>query len=108
MTDLSHLFQALAAGERVNERDFDLIFPKEARKFSRAHWTPLAAAVRAAALLVDKPGAKILDVGSGAGKVCVAGVLTTQGHFTGIELDEELVGIAKDLAKTYKLPRLKF
>lgn len=108
MSEYSDILRAVAAGDRVSERDFDLIFPKAARKFARAEWTPLVAAVRAAAMLVDRPGVRVLDVGCGAGKFCVIGSLTTKGQFTGIDTDEELVDIARELASAAKLPRLTF
>ncbi len=90
------------------DREFDLIFPKDARKFSRMHWTPLAAAVKAAAWLAPTPGTKILDVGSGSGKVCLIGALRTLGHFVGVERDEQLVRVAQDVAKAHKIPRVRF
>jgi ubiquinone/menaquinone biosynthesis C-methylase UbiE len=102
------VFQALAAGASVAEREFDLIFPKDARKFSRAEWTPLAAAIRAASLLVARPGVMVLVVGWGAGLVWLGGPATTAGRFTGIDLEGELVAIAKGVSQRFKLQRLKF
>ncbi len=90
------------------DREFDLIFPKDARKFSRMHWTPLAAAEQAAAWLAPTPGSKVLDVGSGSGKVCLIGALRTQGHFVGVEREEELFRIAQDVAREHKIPRVRF
>lgn len=100
--------RAIAAGERVAERDFDLIFPPPARKLARTHWTPLAAALRAAALLVERPGARVLDVGSGAGKLCLVGALTTTGSFTGIERDAELVKVARRIVHEHRIQRVRY
>ena len=58
------MLKSLAAGVKVAEREFDLIFPKEARKASRTHWTPLAAALRAVELLAHRPGARVLGARS--------------------------------------------
>jgi protein-L-isoaspartate O-methyltransferase len=91
-----------------SDREFDLIFPKDARKFSRMHWTPVAAAVKAAAWLGTRAGEKVLDVGSGAGKVCLIGALRTPANFVGIERDEELVEIAKAVVKEQKVERVRF
>ena len=98
----------LAAGDHVSERDFDLIFPPLVRKLSRVHWTPLAAAQRAAQLLVQAPDDKVLDIGSGAGKLCIVGALTTRGGFTGVEKDRELVRIAKQISRDHKIERVRF
>lgn len=92
----------------TTDREFDLIFPKDARKFSRMHWTPVAAAVRAVEWLAPSPGAKVLDVGSGSGKVCLLGAARTKGHFVGVERDAELVQVAKSVAKAHRLERVRF
>jgi SAM-dependent methyltransferase len=98
----------LSVGNRVSERDFDLIFPPLVRKLSRAHWTPLAAAQRAVQLLVKSPGDKVLDIGSGAGKLCIVGALTTKGVFTGVEKDAELVRVAKQIVRQHKIERVRY
>lgn len=100
--------KALAQGEKVSERDFDLIFPSRVRKLSRVHWTPLTAALRAVELLVTKPGDKVLDIGSGAGKLCIVGSLATHGSFTGVEKDAELVRIARQITHDHHIPRTRF
>ena len=102
------VIKALAHHERVSEKDFDLLFPTLLRKLSRTHWTPLTAALRAAELLVQGPGDKILDIGSGAGKLCIVGALTTRGAFTGVEKDEDLVRAARNIAREQKIERVRF
>ncbi len=92
----------------TTDREFDLIFPKDARKFSRMHWTPVAAAIKAATWLAPRPGTKVLDVGSGSGKVCLIGALRTPGHFVGVERDAELVEVAREVAKKEKVERVRF
>ena len=108
MTEHAPMLKALVEGERVSERDFDLIYPKSARKYSRACWTPLAAALQAAALLVERPGARVLDVGSGGGKLCLVGALTTLGLFTGVEREADLVEIAKGVSQRYGVARSRY
>ena len=107
-SELTQMLTALAAGDRVSEREFDLIFPSEVRKFSRTHWTPLAAALRAAQLLAPNPGARVLDVGSGCGKLCLISALTTKGQFTGIEQDRDFAATATSIAKLHRIPRVQF
>lgn len=70
---------------------FDSLFPEHIRKHSRRHWTPLEVAKAAALFFAVTPGAKILDVGAGIGKFCMAGAYTTKAQFTGIEQRKYLV-----------------
>nr|WP_068890265.1 hypothetical protein [Pedobacter panaciterrae] len=42
------------------------------KKLSPVHWSPLEVIKNAAAFLSDKPGSKIIDIGSGIGKSCIA------------------------------------
>ena len=99
---------ALRRGEAVPDEEFDLLLPEELRAHSRVHFTSVAFALRAARFLVQGPGAKILDVGSGAGKFAVIGALATQGSFTGIERRPALVAAARDLATRCRAKRAKF
>mgnify|MGYP000969840975 CR=1 FL=1 len=64
---------------------FDLAYPPEIRAKSKAHWTPVSIARRAAEFLVREPGTRVLDIGCGPGKFCIVGALGTEGRFTGIE-----------------------
>lgn len=105
---MKELLDALAAGDSVNERDFDLMFPREARKFSRMHWTPVAVAVKAAQWLASRPGARVLDVGAGSGKVCMIGAVTTGASFVGVERDPEMVAVAKQVTKENKIERVRY
>jgi SAM-dependent methyltransferase len=73
---------------------FDALFPEWARRVSRGNFTPLAIARRAVALLVDRPGVRVLDVGSGVGKVCLVGALTSDARFHGIEQRAHFVAAA--------------
>jgi SAM-dependent methyltransferase len=77
---------------------FDEVFPDWARRVSRGNFTPLSVARRAAELLVDAPGARVLDVGSGVGKLCLVGALTTSGRFHGVEQRAHFVAAARAAA----------
>ena len=69
----------------LTDEEFDLIFPLEIRRKSATHFTPIKIAKAAAQFLATEPNIRILDVGSGAGKFCFVGALTTNAHFTGVE-----------------------
>jgi len=70
---------------------------------SNVHWTPVEVALRAAALLVPEPGMKVLDVGSGAGKVCCIGAVSSRSTWHGIERDPRLVSTARRMAKNLEV-----
>jgi hypothetical protein len=92
----------------VDDDVFDSAFPAECRKLSARHWTPVEVAVRAAELLVPEPGTKVLDVGSGIGKFCMVGALTSLGEFTGVEQRKLLFDQARDITQRHGIPRVKF
>lgn len=77
---------------------FDRLFPKAQRFRSPFHWTPVEVALRACALLAPKPDARVLDVGSGVGKLCLVGAASTMASWVGIETDAEMVSAANDAA----------
>lgn len=91
---------ALLEGTEVPDWHFDAsLFPPRLGGFvSRCHWTPLVVARRAAALLADGGSPRILDVGSGVGKFCIAGALTTEAWFVGVEQRADLVEAAREAA----------
>lgn len=98
----------LSRGEVIHDEDFDAIFPPRFRHLSGIHWTPVSIARRAAEWLVDRPGRRVLDVGSGAGKFCIVGSLTTAGNFYGAEQRADLVQLSQELSESYRIPRVQF
>jgi predicted RNA methylase len=69
------------------------------RDVSSSHWTPVAVAVRAAALLAPRPGMRVLDVGAGPGKLCCIGALVSDASWYGVERSVALVGSARQTAE---------
>ena len=108
MAEASPCLEALRSGATVADHDFDALFDPAVRELSAQHFTPVAVARRAASLLVTSPGTRILDVGSGAGKFCLVGALTTRGSFTGIERIGRLVAAARQVVAHHRLPRTHF
>jgi SAM-dependent methyltransferase len=82
------------------DEKFDQVYPESIRQLSNCHWTPVEVARKAAQFLVTKPGTRVLDIGSGAGKFCAVGALTTEGHFIGIEQREHLALAARKMLLT--------
>ena len=98
----------LGRGEDVTDEDVDAVFPAWARRLSRLHWTPIAVALRAARFLVTTPGSRVLDVGSGVGKLAVIGALATDGHFVGVEQRVAMVEAANAAARGLGARRARF
>jgi SAM-dependent methyltransferase len=93
--------EAVRKGICPNERAFDQFLPRELRIVSGQHWTPLFVALRVAKWL-DQVGAKtVVDIGSGAGKFCVATALATRCDFTGLEQRPRFVEAARALAQKF-------
>ena len=80
-------------------RELDALVDKELRHLSRLHWTPASVAVRAVRLLCPVRNTRVLDIGSGAGKLCVVGALSMRGTWFGIEHHAPLVIAARTLAE---------
>jgi SAM-dependent methyltransferase len=100
---------ALRRRRVLSDRDFDALYPEPLRFVSRTHWTPIAVAARAADLLVTAGAKQVLDVGSGIGKFCIVGALSTDGaKFTGVEQRPGLVDAATRVAGRLGANRARF
>jgi SAM-dependent methyltransferase len=92
---------ALRAGRAATDDAFDRFLPRELRDVSEHYWTPLCVVQRAAAWLREAQVRTVVDIGSGAGKFCVAGALLTRCRFVGLEQRAGLVASARELAETF-------
>jgi SAM-dependent methyltransferase len=71
---------------------FNQLYPSSIQLLARHHWTPLVIARKAASFLASENEARILDIGSGVGKFCLAAAFhKPHAFFTGIEQRENLV-----------------
>ena len=77
---------------------FDALVPDAVRHLSTMHWSPIAVATRVAEVVALRDDDRLLDVGSGAGKLCCAGALSSRGTWSGVEHNGTLVAIARRLA----------
>lgn len=69
----------------ASDEAFDAQYAIHISALSAIHWTPLDVANVAASFLAPNAAARVLDIGSGVGKFCIAGAHYAPGHFTGIE-----------------------
>jgi hypothetical protein len=102
------VLEQLRRGLPVDDAGFDRVYPADVRHLSHVHWTPVAVATLAARFLVGAPGARVLDVGAGAGKLCLIGALVTAGTFHGVEQRATLVEAARAAARLLHAPRTCF
>lgn len=74
-----------------NDAAFDWLYPERFQQLSKHHWTPLSVAKKAAKFLANKPGANVLDIGSGVGKFCLIGAYHfPDATFHGVEQRKDL------------------
>jgi SAM-dependent methyltransferase len=92
---------AVHAGECPTDRAFDRFLPERLRPVSSEFWSPLAVARRAAEWFDAAGVQRVLDVGSGAGKFCVAAALFGRCHYVGLEQRPFLVKSARGLARLF-------
>jgi hypothetical protein len=92
---------ALRRGDCASDRDFDQFLPARLGVVSARYWTPLRVAVRAATWLDECNVRSLVDIGSGAGKFCVAAAIMSRCSFLGIEHRRDLVATARTLAEVF-------
>lgn len=74
------------------EAHFRSLYPLPIQQLDALHWTPLQIAYRAVQFLAGEEPVKILDIGSGVGKFCLAGAYyKPAAFFEGVEQREDLV-----------------
>lgn len=79
----------------VDDEHYDSQLSPRMRRLSRVHWSPLDVIIASATFLSDKPGSKVIDIGSGIGKFCIAAAQHYPDcDFYGIEQRRDLHEIA--------------
>ena len=89
----------------VTDDRFDRLFPNSHRLRSHFHWTPVEVALRVAELLAASSCRRVLDVGSGVGKLCLIGAASTAASWVGIEANATMVRVADDAARLLCIDR---
>lgn len=99
---------AVEGAEDVFSSDaaFDALYPIYISSLSAIHWTPLEVAAKAAVFLAPDEHARVLDIGSGVGKFCIAGAHVAPGHFTGIEQRSNFVKAGNKVARQLGMERV--
>jgi len=94
----------------ISDQDFDKLYPEDIQNVSQIHWSSIKAIKTAIDFFSAtlKPGAKILDVGSGAGKFCIFGSLISEFNFTGVEKRKRLFNISNKISSKMKNNNISF
>ncbi len=93
----------------ISDLQFHRLYPDSLLTQANMHWTPLSVAKKAAEFLAVTDGAKILDIGSGAGKFCItAAFYHPNSFFYGIEQRPELVNAAMAAEDQLRLNNVSF
>lgn len=92
-----------------SETQFNALYPEAIRQMTRRHWTPMLVARQAADFLNTHQGVRILDIGSGVGKFCLAAAhYHPDAEFVGIEQRPALVQHAQIALQTLGLGNVQF
>ncbi len=76
----------------LKDNDIDRLYPPHIRKIAHRHWTPVSVTQSAIKFLARDYGAKILDIGSGVGKFCLAAAtFQPDCYYYGVEQREHLI-----------------
>jgi SAM-dependent methyltransferase len=102
------VFELLKLNLDIPDNDFNTIYPAKISSLARKHWSSVLVSKLASEFLVDRPGTRVLDIGSGAGKFCMIGATNTKGHFTGVEQRAELVELSTQLSVSHRIHNVKF
>lgn len=92
----------------LTEIGFNNLLPNELKQASQLYFTPIEIAKTAAEWLTECNEQKVLDIGSGIGKFCIAGARNFDKHFYGVEHRNSLIELAKELADYYETKNVTF
>jgi len=85
------------------------LYPIDIQLLAARHWTPLKVSELASKYLAQQSGDKVLDIGSGAGKFCLAGAYYKRdAGFYGIEQRKHLVDHANTARMILGLTNVHF
>ena len=93
----------------TSDNQFHQLYQENILHLASIHWTPIQVAKKAAEFLSVGKSPKILDIGSGAGKFCLAAAYyQPKAFFYGIEQRKELVKAANTALEILQLPNVSF
>jgi SAM-dependent methyltransferase len=100
-TSPARIAEVLRAGRCPPDRAFDIFLPEDLGNLSTDQWTPLEVALSAAKWLNEFGVRRVVDIGSGPGKFCVAAALAGSCEVVGLEQNPRFVRVARSLARLF-------
>jgi SAM-dependent methyltransferase len=92
-----------------SDEQFNNLYPLSIKQLAARHWTPIIVARKAAAFLAVGNNKRILDVGSGVGKFCLAGAhYYPKAFYYGVEQRENLIQHAETAKETLGFNNVSF
>lgn len=92
-----------------SDEQFNQLYPSPTRLLAQRHWTPLNVARKVADFLAADNDVRILDIGSGVGKFCLAAAHYKPGaSYYGIEQRKKLVTQAETAREKLRLENVAF
>jgi len=92
-----------------SDTQFNQLYPSSIQLLAQRHWTPLLIARKAANFLAAENNVRILDIGSGVGKFCLAAAhYKPKALYYGIEQRKKLVTHAESAKETLRLENVSF
>jgi hypothetical protein len=92
-----------------SDHDLNVLYPLSVQELSKFHWTPFTIARKAAYFLAAEGNVRILDIGSGSGKFCLAAASSTpNARYFGVEQRKWLVEYAEAARKELRLENVAF
>ena len=100
----------LSAEKRFySDLELDTLYPLSIQALARHHWTPSSVAIKAARFLAGDEKVKILDIGSGVGKFCLAAAQhTPNASYYGVEQRQNLIDYAEAAKNKLHLENVTF
>lgn len=93
----------------ASDLQFHRLYPEAVQVQANMHWTPLHVARKAAEFLTADHNKRVLDIGSGAGKFCLAAAYyCPDGIYTGVEQRANLVACAEDARRKLGFANVSF
>jgi hypothetical protein len=92
-----------------SDEQFNQLYPSSIQLLAQRHWTPLIVARKAANFLAAESNVRILDIGSGVGKFCLAAAhYKPKALYSGIEQRKRLFTHAEAARETLQLENVSF
>jgi len=92
-----------------SDEQFNQLYPLPIQVLARRHWTPLAVARKVAHFLAAENNVRILDIGSGVGKFCLAAsYYKPNAFYYGVEQRKSLVNHAETAREILHFDNVSF